>query len=45
MNEQKPDSQWHLDKRAPIAPIFMILSQTAGMAWWGSNLTEQLNER
>lgn len=28
------DSQWHLDKRVPVAIIVMILLQSAYAVWW-----------
>jgi hypothetical protein len=37
------DSRWHLDKRVPIALIFTIIVQTAGLVWWASSLTERVN--
>lgn len=40
----RPDDQnWHLDKRVPIALIFTIVIQTAGLVWWASSLTERVN--
>lgn len=32
------DGQWHLDKRVPMALIFAIGVQTAGIAWFLSGL-------
>ena len=37
------DRRWHLDKRVPIALIFTIIVQTAGLVWWASSLTERVN--
>lgn len=37
------DRHWHLDKRVPIALIFTIIVQTAGLVWWASSLTERVN--
>jgi lysozyme family protein len=37
------ESRWHLDKRVPIALIFTIVMQTAGLVWWASSLTERVN--
>lgn len=33
---------WHLDKRIPIAVIFTMLMQTAGIVWWASSITERV---
>ena len=33
-----PDGQWHLDKRVPMALIFAIGIQTAGVAWFLAGL-------
>ena len=30
------DTRWHLDKRVPIALVFLIITQTAGAVWWAS---------
>ena len=29
-------TRWHLDKRVPIALVFLIIAQTAGAVWWAS---------
>lgn len=34
---------WHLDKRVPIALIFAILLQTAGLLIWGATLSERVS--
>lgn len=34
--------QWHLDKRVPLALIFVILAQTAAAGWWLSNISARL---
>ena len=33
---------WHLDKRIPVAIIFSICVQTAGVIWWGATTSERL---
>lgn len=35
-------THWHLDKRVPIALIFAMCVQTAGIAWWGATTSERL---
>lgn len=48
---EAPREPWHLDKRVPIALIFAILVQTAGMGWWAAQIDsrvahlEQVNVR
>lgn len=37
------DSQWHLDKKVPIALILAIIMQTSGMVWWAASAAERLN--
>ena len=29
---------WHLDKRVPIALIFVLLTQSLGAAWWAASI-------
>lgn len=36
------DASWHFDKRVPIAIIFSIACQTAGVIWWGATASERL---
>ena len=33
---------WHLDKRIPLALIFTMFVQTAGVVWWAATLTERV---
>lgn len=33
---------WHLDKRIPIALIFTLIVQSAGLVWWVSNIVHRL---
>ena len=40
MEEEK--EQWHLDKRVPLALIFTIAMQTAGLLIWGANLSTRV---
>lgn len=37
-----PQEPWHVDKRVPLALIFAILMQTAGMSWWAASLQERV---
>lgn len=37
MPETKKES-WHLDRRVPLALIFALLVQTAGIVWWAATL-------
>lgn len=37
-------SQWHLDKRVPLALILTILLQSMGAAWWASMTTEKISQ-
>jgi hypothetical protein len=37
------DSSWHFDKRVPIAIVFSIFCQTAGVVWWGATTNERLS--
>lgn len=37
------ESQWHWDKRVPIATLAMLLFQTAAVIWWASSLQERVN--
>ena len=32
---------WHLDKRVPVAIIFALLVQSAGVVWWASNIASR----
>ena len=39
----KPDTQWHLDKRVPVAIILALLMQTAGALVWAGAASERLS--
>ena len=45
MTRRKPtyDSNWHLDKKVPIAMIMAIVFQTGGMVWWAASASERIN--
>ena len=36
-------SDWHLDKRVPIALIVTLMLQAAGVVWWGAAITTRLD--
>jgi len=38
----KSDSQWHLDRRVPLALIATLFIQTAGAFWWASNISSSV---
>ena len=40
----RPDNQWHLDKRVPLALIMAIVGQTIVAAWGASNLWTRVGE-
>lgn len=33
---------WSVDRRVPLAMIFAIALQTAGIVWWGASTSERL---
>lgn len=35
-------SQWHLDKRVPIALIATIIMQSMAAVWWAASMQERL---
>ena len=37
------DTGWHLDRRVPIALILVILTQTAGGAWWAASTSARVD--
>ena len=41
--QSEGDATWHFDKRVPIAIIFSIACQTAGVIWWGATAAERLS--
>jgi hypothetical protein len=43
-SEWQRDSQWHLDKRVPLALIMTIVGQTVIAAWGASNLWTRVGE-
>ena len=43
-DHQEDRQHWHVDKRVPLALIFAILGQTAGLLIWGSNLSTRVNQ-
>jgi hypothetical protein len=36
---------WHLSRSVPLALIVTLAVQTAGMVWWASSLTAQVQEQ
>jgi hypothetical protein len=36
------DTQWHVDRKVPIAVIIAIVAQTGGFIWWGAKADERL---
>lgn len=38
------DSQWHLDKRVPIALIFTIFMQSGAAVWWAAGINERMDQ-
>lgn len=36
-------TKWHLDRRVPIALIFAMCMQTAGIVWWGATTSEKVS--
>jgi hypothetical protein len=43
-NSEAGDGGWHLDKRVPIALIFAIVAQAAGMVWYASALSSRVDQ-
>lgn len=41
-DEPPSGGKWHLDKRVPIALIFAMCMQTAGIVWWGATTSEKV---
>jgi hypothetical protein len=41
--QSEGDATWHFDKRVPVAIIFSIACQTAGVIWWGATASERLS--
>lgn len=37
------DNRWHVDRRVPIALIFAMCIQTAGIVWWGATTSEKVS--
>jgi hypothetical protein len=37
------ESQWHLDKKVPLALIFAIAMQTAAALWWASKVDSRVD--
>lgn len=37
------DSNWHLDRKVPIALIASIFIQTGGIVWWGATTSARIN--
>ncbi len=37
------DSQWHLDRRVPIALIFTLLMQTVAAVWWAATMSARVD--
>lgn len=39
----KSDSNWHLDRKVPVAIIVALMMQTGGFVWWAATASERLN--
>lgn len=37
-------SQWHLDRRVPVALLVAILVQTSGAFWWAASISERVGQ-
>lgn len=37
------DDRWHIERGVPLAIILTLLLQTAGVVWWASSITAQVN--
>lgn len=37
------DTQWHVDRKVPIAVIIALMMQTGGFIWWGAKADERLS--
>lgn len=42
MTERDHDTQWHLDKKVPLALIGTIVMQTIMVTWWAANASARL---
>jgi hypothetical protein len=42
MDKDPQTSQWHLDKRVPVALILTLIVQGAAMVWWGSAIDHRV---
>lgn len=41
--EVKPRQRWEIDRHVPIALIFTLLVQGAGIVWWAAGITDRLS--
>lgn len=39
-DEDQSENRWRIDKHIPLALIFTILGQGAGVVWWGSQVQQ-----
>ena len=37
------NNKWHVGKEIPLAMIFALLFQTAGVIWWAASLTGKID--
>ena len=42
--EREYESQWHLDKKIPIAIIVTLFIQTGGIIWWAASASARLDQ-
>lgn len=42
-DEQTKENNWHLDKRVPVATIWVLIIQLIGGIWFASQLFAQVN--
>lgn len=43
MSTERPDL-WHIEKKIPVAIVFSMLVQGAGLIWWANGITKDNQE-
>lgn len=43
--QDKPDKHWQLDRKVPLALVYLLMAQFLGAVWFASNSLAQINNQ
>lgn len=44
MDDNEPESKWHVDKNIPLALIFAMIGQTICIVWWAAGVSYRVGD-